>query len=63
MSVDPETRDVVQNIYLRKVEKIQGELYNSEFATFEAVKDPIKEGKEGLPNRRRLRLRRTKTDS
>ena len=45
MSIDPETRDVVQNIYLRKVEKIEGELYNSEFATFEAVKDPIKEGK------------------
>jgi branched-chain amino acid transport system substrate-binding protein len=46
MSIDPETRDVVQNIYLRKVEKIQGELYNSEFATFEAVKDPIKEAKK-----------------
>ena len=45
MSVDPETRDVVQNIYLRKVEKIEGELYNSEFATFEAVKDPIKQAK------------------
>ena len=45
MSIDPETRDVVQNIYLRKVEKIDGELYNSEFETFEAVKDPIKEAK------------------
>ena len=45
MSIDPQTRDVVQNIYLRKVEKIDGELYNTEFATFEAVKDPIKEAK------------------
>ncbi len=46
MSVDPDTRDVVQNIYIRKVEKIGGELYNTEFATFEAVKDPIKEAKK-----------------
>jgi len=38
ISVDPETRDIVQNIYLRKVEKLAGELYNVEFATFEAVK-------------------------
>jgi branched-chain amino acid transport system substrate-binding protein len=39
ISIDPETRDVVQNIYIRKVEKVDGELYNVEFATFEAVKD------------------------
>ncbi|MGB8402314.1 ABC transporter substrate-binding protein [Bradyrhizobium sp.] len=37
--IDPETRDIVQNIYIRKVEKVGGELYNVEFATFEAVKD------------------------
>jgi branched-chain amino acid transport system substrate-binding protein len=42
MSIDPETRDVVQNIYIRKVEKKNGELYNVEFQTFEAVKDPGK---------------------
>jgi branched-chain amino acid transport system substrate-binding protein len=46
MSIDPETRDVVQNIYIRRVEKVGGELYNTEFATFEAVKDPIKEAKK-----------------
>ncbi len=40
ISVDPATRDVVQNIYVRKVEKVGGELYNVEFATFEAVKKP-----------------------
>jgi len=42
ISIDPETRDIVQNIYIRKVEKVGGELYNVEFATFEAVKDPGK---------------------
>ena len=29
-------------IYMRKVKKVEGELYNVEFATFEAVKDPGK---------------------
>jgi branched-chain amino acid transport system substrate-binding protein len=42
ISIDPDTRDIVQNVYVRKVEKVQGELYNVEFATFEAVKDPLK---------------------
>jgi branched-chain amino acid transport system substrate-binding protein len=42
ISIDPETRDVVQNIYIRKVEKVAGELYSVELATFEAVKDPMK---------------------
>ncbi|RAI36051.1 ABC transporter substrate-binding protein [Rhodoplanes serenus] len=42
ISIDPETRDIVQNIYIRKVERKNGELYNVEFATFEAVKDPVK---------------------
>jgi branched-chain amino acid transport system substrate-binding protein len=39
ISIDPETRDIIQNIYVRKVEKVDGELYNVEFQTFEAVKD------------------------
>jgi branched-chain amino acid transport system substrate-binding protein len=43
ISIDPATRDIVQNIYIRKVEKVGGELYNMEFATFNAVKDPVKE--------------------
>jgi branched-chain amino acid transport system substrate-binding protein len=42
VSIDPDTRDIVQNIYIRKVEKVDGELYNVEFETFEAVKDPGK---------------------
>jgi len=39
ISIDPETRDIVQNIYIRKVEKVDGEPYNVEFQTFDAVKD------------------------
>ena len=42
MSIDPQTRDIVSNIYVRRVEKIDGHLYNTEFATFEAVEDPLK---------------------
>jgi branched-chain amino acid transport system substrate-binding protein len=42
ISIDPETRDIIQNIYVRRVERVGGELYNTEFATFEAVKDPVK---------------------
>jgi len=42
ISIDPETRDIIQNIYIRKVERKNGELYNVEFATFPAVKDPVK---------------------
>ena len=41
MSIDPETRDVVHNEYIRRVEKVNGGLYNVEFATVEAVKDPL----------------------
>jgi branched-chain amino acid transport system substrate-binding protein len=39
MSIDAATGDVVHNIYIRRVEKVNGELANVEFATFEAVKD------------------------
>lgn len=46
ISIDPETRDIVQNIYVSKVEKVDGELYNVEFVTLEAVKDPVKAAKE-----------------
>jgi branched-chain amino acid transport system substrate-binding protein len=44
ISIDPDTRDIVQNIYIRKVEKVNGQLYSVEFATYEAVKDPMKGG-------------------
>jgi branched-chain amino acid transport system substrate-binding protein len=41
ISIDPETRDIVQNIYVRRVEKRDGEPYSIEFDTFPAVKDPL----------------------
>jgi branched-chain amino acid transport system substrate-binding protein len=42
MFIDAQTRDVVQNIYLRKVEKMNGQLYNVEFDVIKDVKDPGK---------------------
>ena len=45
VSIDPQTRDIVQNIYVRKVERKDGELYNVEFATIPNVKDPVKAAK------------------
>jgi branched-chain amino acid transport system substrate-binding protein len=41
--IDPETRDIVQNEYLRRIEKVNGELANVEFETIPMVKDPWKE--------------------
>jgi len=40
--VDPETRDIVQTVYIRRVEKVDGLLYNVEFDKFPDVKDPGK---------------------
>lgn len=40
--IDAQTRDVVQNIYLRRVEKKDGQLYNVEFDVIKDVKDPGK---------------------
>ncbi len=45
ISIDPDTRDIVQNIYIRRVERVNGQLYTVEFETFEAVKDPGKAAK------------------
>jgi branched-chain amino acid transport system substrate-binding protein len=42
MFIDAQTRDVVHNIYIRKVEKKDGQLYNVEFETLKDVKDPGK---------------------
>jgi len=42
MFIDLQTRDVVHNIYIRKVEKVGGQLYNQEFSTIPDVKDPGK---------------------
>jgi branched-chain amino acid transport system substrate-binding protein len=40
VSIDPKTREIVQNVYIRKVEKIDGALGNKAFRTFTAVKEP-----------------------
>lgn len=40
ISIDPATRDIVQDIYIREVKEVDGELYNVEFATYEKVRDP-----------------------
>jgi branched-chain amino acid transport system substrate-binding protein len=45
ISIDPETRDIVQNIYIREVKRVDGEFYNVEFKTITNVKDPVKEAK------------------
>jgi branched-chain amino acid transport system substrate-binding protein len=42
ITIDPETRDIVQTVYIRRVEKIDGILYNIEFDKFPDIKDPGK---------------------
>jgi branched-chain amino acid transport system substrate-binding protein len=42
ISIDPDTREIVQNVYITKVEKKNGQLYAIPFETFQAVKDPLK---------------------
>jgi branched-chain amino acid transport system substrate-binding protein len=42
MYIDAQTRDVVHNVYIRKVERVNGELVNTEFVTIKDVKDPAK---------------------
>jgi branched-chain amino acid transport system substrate-binding protein len=41
---------VIHNIYVRRVERINGELYNQEIATFETIKDPLKATKQRAAN-------------
>ena len=42
ISIDPETRDIIQTVYIRKVEKRDGHLVNVEIAAIPNVKDPYK---------------------
>jgi branched-chain amino acid transport system substrate-binding protein len=39
LTIDAQTRDAVQTVYIRKVEKVNGELYHVEFDKFENMKD------------------------
>ena len=43
ISIDPATRDIVQNVYICRVEKVGGKLANLVIETYPAVKDPWKE--------------------
>ena len=43
VSIDPETRDIIQTVYVREVQKVDGVLTNVEIAKIENVKDPVKE--------------------
>jgi branched-chain amino acid transport system substrate-binding protein len=42
IAIDPDTRDIVGNIYIRKVVKTDGQLWSEEFETYPNVKDPMK---------------------
>ncbi len=42
ISIDPETRDIIQTVYIRRVEKVDGKIVNVEFDKVENVKDPVK---------------------
>jgi branched-chain amino acid transport system substrate-binding protein len=42
VSIDPETRDIVQTVYIRRVEKAGAQTVNAEFDKIENVKDPVK---------------------
>jgi branched-chain amino acid transport system substrate-binding protein len=42
VSIDPETRDIINTIYIRKVEKVDGRVENVEIEKYENVKDPVK---------------------
>ncbi|MDQ7971460.1 MAG: ABC transporter substrate-binding protein [Rhodocyclaceae bacterium] len=45
IEIDAATRDIVQTVYIRKTEKVNGKLVNVEFDKFDRVKDPAKETK------------------
>jgi branched-chain amino acid transport system substrate-binding protein len=42
ISIDPVTRDIVQTVYIRRVEKVDGKTQNTEIDKIENVKDPAK---------------------
>jgi branched-chain amino acid transport system substrate-binding protein len=43
IEIDPATRDIVQTVYIRRAERVKGQLVNVEFDKFERIKDPAKE--------------------
>jgi branched-chain amino acid transport system substrate-binding protein len=43
IEIDPQTRDVIQNVYIRRTERVDGKVANVEVETIPMVKDPWKE--------------------
>jgi branched-chain amino acid transport system substrate-binding protein len=41
--IETDTHDITQNVYVREVKRVNGKLYNEEFATIPMVKDPGKD--------------------
>ena len=41
VEIDPQTRDIIQNIYIRRVDKINGVYQNTEIAVYPHVRDPF----------------------
>jgi hypothetical protein len=54
--IDPETRDIVQNIYLRRVEKVDGKLANVEFETIPQVQRSLEAAEPAEMTSRRSAL-------
>jgi branched-chain amino acid transport system substrate-binding protein len=46
IEIDPQTRDVVHNVYIRRVERVNGQLSNVEFQTYPLVRDPAKSSRK-----------------
>jgi branched-chain amino acid transport system substrate-binding protein len=44
VKIDPATREIIQTVYVRKVEKVDGQLYNVEFDKIPDVKPPSPDG-------------------
>lgn len=42
VTIDAETGDIIQDIYIREVKEVDGELYNVEFETYSQVSDPFR---------------------
>jgi branched-chain amino acid transport system substrate-binding protein len=43
IEIDPQTREIIQNVYIRRVDNVNGQLANIEFETLPMVKDPVRE--------------------
>ena len=42
VAIDPNTREIIQDVYIRRVERRNGQLYNIEFDRYPAMMDPFK---------------------